>query len=149
MMDRPTRRHAPRSVLALAAAALAAAALASALASLDVFAPAASARSSDHGASFAVRCDFSHRSNDDPIVHQGHAGMAHSHDFFGNKTTDADSTRESLLGEETTCTRPKDTAAYWHPTVSWSGERLDSNRAVFYYRAGGKYHKSVKPSPRG
>jgi hypothetical protein len=37
--------------------------------------------------------------------------------------------------------------AYWLPTVSWNGEVLDSNRAIFYYRTGGKNHKNVKPFP--
>jgi hypothetical protein len=127
-----------------------AATLVAAVASLlAVLTPAASARSSDHGASFAVRCDFSHRAPDDPIVHPGMPGMAHSHDFFGNTSTSADSTHDSLLGQETTCTRPEDTAAYWLPTVSWGGVEVDSNRAVFYYRAGGKDHKKVKPFPAG
>ena len=131
-------------------ATLVAATLVAAVASLlAVLTPAASARSSDHGASFAVRCDFSHRAPDDPIVHPGMPGMAHSHDFFGNTSTSADSTHDSLLGQETTCTRPEDTAAYWLPTVSWGGVEVDSNRAVFYYRAGGKDHKKVKPFPAG
>ena len=55
-------------------------------------APTASAASNDHGASFAVRCDFTHRNSDDPIVHPGHQGAAHSHDFFGNISTKFDST---------------------------------------------------------
>lgn len=129
--------------------------LASVLALVAAFAPAASARSSDHGASFAVRCDFSHRLSDDPIVHPGVPGAAHSHDFFGNTTTDAfstygDGTEHDLLGKPTTCTRfEQDTAAYWLPTVSWDGAELQSDRAVFYYRAGGKNHKNVKPFPGG
>jgi hypothetical protein len=143
MMERSTRSYAAWAVVALAAATLA-----SVLALVAVFAPAASALSSDHGASFAVRCDFSHRLPDDPIVYPGKPGAAHSHDFFGNTTTDANSTYGSLLGQPTTCTRfEEDTAAYWLPTVSWNGTELDSNRAVFYYRAGGKNHKNVKPFP--
>jgi Domain of unknown function (DUF1996)/RTX calcium-binding nonapeptide repeat (4 copies) len=106
--------------------------------------------SSDHGASFAVRCDFSHRNSDDPVVHPGEQGAAHSHDFFGNETTNADSTYESMSapGTETTCTRPEDTAGYWIPTVSWSGQEKQANRAVFYYRAGDKDHTQVKPFAR-
>jgi hypothetical protein len=143
---------APRS--GVRAATLVAAAVFAAVASLlAVLTPAASARSSDHGASFAVRCDYvlepDRRLSDDPIVHPGMPGMAHSHDFFGNLTTNADSTYESLIGQETTCTRPEDTAAYWLPTVSWDGVEVDSNRAVFYYRAGGKDHKKVRPFPAG
>jgi Domain of unknown function (DUF1996) len=33
--------------------------------------------------------------------------------------------------------------------VRWNGNTLDSNRAVFYYRAGGKDHKKVKPFEAG
>jgi hypothetical protein len=94
-----------------------------------------------------VRCDVSHRAPDDPIVHPGHAGMAHSHDFFANTDTNHSSTYDTLREADTTCTRPEDTAAYWLPTVSWNGEVLDSNRAIFYYRTGGKNHKNVKPFP--
>jgi Domain of unknown function (DUF1996) len=107
-------------------------------------APAASAASSDHGASFAVRCDFTHRASDDPIVHPGHQGMAHSHDFFGNRSTKHNSTYKSLRAAGTTCTRQSDKAAYWMPTVKWNGKALESNRAVFYYRAGSKAHKKVQ-----
>jgi hypothetical protein len=116
-------------------------------------APAAYARSSDNGASFAVRCDFSHRNLDDPIAHPGEEGAAHSHDFFGNVTTNAHSTYENMLGQDTTCTHLEDTAAdtaaYWMPTVYWNGEQLTSNRAVFYYRTGGKNHTTVRPYPAG
>src|SRR5215211_3640599 len=117
--------------------------------------PAASALSSDHGASFAVRCDFSHRNSDDPIVHPGEPGAAHSHDFFGNVTTNADSTYQSMTlppdppETNTTCTRKEDTAGYWFPTVSWKDQNgtheLTPNRTIFYYRAGDKDHTQVKP----
>ena len=124
-------------------------------------APAASALSANHGASFAVRCPFSHRLADDPIVHSGMEGRAHSHDFFGNTTTNAYSTYQTMTtGIDphdppptppplTTCTRDEDTAGYWMPTLSWDGVVRDPNRAVFYYRAGGKDHRKVKPFPRG
>jgi hypothetical protein len=105
--------------------------------------------SADHGASFAVRCDFSHRDSDDPIAHFGHPGASHSHDFFGNRFTTARSGYKGLLAAGTTCSRSADKAAYWMPTVKWNGNTLDSNRAVFYYRAGGKDHKKVKPFPAG
>jgi len=124
--------------------------------------PAASALSANHGASFAVRCPFTrdppHRLSDDPIVYPDDPGAAHSHDFFGNVTTDAystygDGTEHDLLGKGTTCLRTGDTAAYWMPTVSWKDQQgthvLTSNRAVFYYRAGGKDHRKVKPFPGG
>jgi hypothetical protein len=112
-------------------------------------APDASAVSSDHGASFSVRCNFSHRASDDPIVHHSHPGKAHSHDFFGNRSTDAHSTLKSLRAAETTCTRAGDTAAYWIPTVKFNGRTLESKRAVFYYRAGEKDHRRIRPYPAG
>jgi Domain of unknown function (DUF1996) len=112
-------------------------------------APAASGASADHGASFAVRCDFSHRAPDDPIAHSGHPGASHSHDFFGNRSTNANSGYKNLLAAGTTCTRSADKAAYWMPTLKWGGKTLDSSRAVFYYRAGGKDHTKVKPFPAG
>jgi Domain of unknown function (DUF1996) len=112
-------------------------------------APAASAASADHGASFSVSCPFSHRASDDPIVFPGKPGAAHSHDFFGNESTDANSTYKSMLKAGTTCTRPLDTAGYWMPTVRWNGQIIKPDRAVFYYRAGGKDHRKVEPFEGG
>jgi hypothetical protein len=123
-------------------------------------APTATAASIDHGASFAVRCNFSHRLSDDPIKYPyppGNQGAAHSHDFFGNTTTRYNSTYDgaktgslSMIGQPTTCSRPEDTAGYWIPTVSWKDSKgklttLTSNRAVFYYRAGLKNYRTVQP----
>jgi hypothetical protein len=113
-------------------------------------APAASAASFEHGASFAVRCDFSHRKQVDPIVSPG-STSAHMHDFFGNRSTDASSTYKTMTATSvtTTCSRPEDTAGYWTPTVSWIDQKgtqtLTANRAVFYYRAGDKDYKTVQP----
>jgi len=99
--------------------------------------------------SFGVRCDFSHRSKDDPIVYPGKKGAAHSHDFFGNRSTNHNSTYESLLKASTTCTRPEDTASYWIPTVKWNGTNLTASRGIFYYRANGKTPATVMPHPAG
>ena len=62
---------------------------------------------------FVVGCGLSHESNDDPIIHPGHAGMSHHHIFFGNRSTDAASTAESLKVATTTCEDPADRASYW------------------------------------
>jgi hypothetical protein len=110
---------------------------------------AASAAIANQGASFSVRCDFSHRATEDPIVHFGHPGASHSHDFFGNESTNARSTYSSMLKGGTTCTRKQDKAGYWMPSLKWNGQRINPDRAVFYYRAGGKDHKKVKPFPAG
>jgi hypothetical protein len=61
-----------------------------------------------NGANFVVSCEFSHREQIDPIVGVGH----HMHDFFGNTSTAADSTLESLRDATsrpdggTTCPKP-------------------------------------------
>jgi hypothetical protein len=113
-------------------------------------APTASAASFEHGASFAVRCNFSHRAQVDPVVSYG-GTSAHMHDFFGNKSTNASSTYNTMraTGVATTCSRPEDTGAYWVPTVSWNDQSgphiLTANRAVFYYRAGNKDYRTVQP----
>src|SRR5215207_2112024 len=69
---------------------------------------AASAASSEHGASFAVRCDFSHRLSDDPIVYFNQPGKSHKHDFLGNTSTKASSTYQTMIAAPTTCSRPED-----------------------------------------
>ena len=91
-----------RAVLLMASMALAVllASGATFLAAL-VSARTASAASGSNGASFAVRCDFSHRNSDDPIVHPGAPGAAHRHDFFGNRSTKFDSTYESMVASTT------------------------------------------------
>ena len=115
-------------------------------------APVASAQAVEDptGANFVVRCGFSHRAQVDPIVDFGKRKSHHMHEFFGNKTTSANSTLESLRAAAsrrdhgTTCEpRPGntfgDTAAYWIPKVSWTDSRgttaLKASQTVFYYRA--------------
>src|ERR671917_1002256 len=103
-----------------------------------VNAPRASAQQEDgpaNEAAFSVRCDFSHRNNDDPIVHPGKRGAAHSHDFFGNRSTNYLSTYESLrAATSTTCLNPADKAAYWIPTLSWNDKVLKPTVGIFYYK---------------
>jgi hypothetical protein len=108
------------------------------------------------GANFVVSCGFTgidKRAAVDPIVDFG--GTAHHmHDFYGNTTTNANSTYQTLLAGGTTCEKPEDKAAYWHPTVSWTPNRgkpktLQASNTFFYYRAGLKDPASVKPFPAG
>jgi len=113
-------------------------------------APTASAQEeSENEPSFVVRCDFSHRNSDDPIVHPGEPGAAHSHDFFGNKSTNASSTYDTLRAADTTCSRSADKASYWIPTLKWAGRTLTAFRGAFYYRAAGKDPKTIKAPPAG
>lgn len=86
---------------------------------------------------FVVECAWSHSTDDDPIVHPGHAGASHLHDFFGNTTTAAASTYEELVDAPTTCQQRLDTAAYWAPAlVAADGRPIRPIAATAYYRAG-------------
>ena len=106
--------------------------------------------------SFVVRCDFiglpSGRKLDDPIVSPG-VDSFHMHDFFGNTTTNRNSTLESLRAGGTTCLNPGDKSAYWMPTATWTDSKgtrtLNANRGLFYYRAGGKADDTVELYPDG
>src|SRR5918999_6508509 len=72
-----------------------------------------------------VTCPHSHFNRDDPIVHPGHPGAAHQHEFIGNRTVDARSTYDGLVGAPTTCPQ-NDTAGYWFPAFFEGKRRMTS-----------------------
>lgn len=84
---------------------------------------------------FVVGCAYSHSGPYDPIVHPGHAGASHRHDFYGAAGTDADSTAASLRVGDTTCDKKTDTAAYWQPTLYDHGDVVVPVGLNAYYRA--------------
>jgi len=86
---------------------------------------------------FLSLCRPSHVATDDPIVHPGDPGASHQHEFFGNTTTNADSTYASLRAGSTTCRIAADTAAYWVPTLYDDGQRVAPLRINAYYLRGG------------
>src|SRR5215216_2857267 len=89
--------------------------LASVLTMAALLLPLGTARSSraETVPDFVSTCTFSHRAMDDPIVDPGRPGAAHSHDFFGNRTTQFDSTYDTMTVANTTCTRfDADKASY-------------------------------------
>src|SRR5437867_4353638 len=98
------------------------------LALAAVTAPLASAANgggpSLRGSNFYSNCPFSHASMDDPIVYPGQPGRSHAHTFFGNRSTNAASTRASLLRATTTCKPRADKAAYWVPTLFQNGREV-------------------------
>lgn len=99
---------------------------------------------------FVARCGYSHSAPDDPIVHPGHAGRSHRHDFFGATTTDARSTPASLRSSPTTCNKPADTAAYWAPTLLDGGVPVVPTTSAAYYRAApGVDPTTLQPHPDG
>jgi hypothetical protein len=125
-----------RCLLLLAGAVVAAAGVAGAAAQI---APATTQREDarSHGGGpkgyFAIGCAFSHRNDDDAIIHPGHAGMSHNHTYFGNRTTKASSTPASLRGQATSCRLAADTAAYWVPTLFVNGRPVNARGALVYY----------------
>lgn len=99
---------------------------------------------------FVSRCTFDHRASDDPIVKPSQLGASHSHDFFGNVSTNANSTYDSLRAAPATSCRPgDDKAAYWVPTLYLNDQPIAAGSAGFYYRSGRRDPKTVQPFPGG
>lgn len=97
---------------------------------------------------FSVRCDFSHMKQDDPIV-APRGTAVHMHEFFANRKTNRASTYSKMLGQPTTCRLPKDTAAYWAPTLTQHGVRVEPSHVLAYYRSVGALGGlNIKPYPR-
>lgn len=97
---------------------------------------------------FFVRCPYSHSANDDPILMPGRPGAAMLHDFFGNRTTNADSTSSTLMGGPTTCITTADASAYWTPALYDNGHRVVAKRAVTYW-LGASETGPTAPLPAG
>jgi len=118
---------------------------------LPAIAPGAgsSSRARQAEAFFVTPCTFTHRAPDDPIVFPGRPGASHLHDFFGNRSTNARSTRRSLDRAGTSCRNPADRAAYWVPSLIAGGNIVRPDHAQIYYRAGGKDPRAIRAHPRG
>jgi len=83
----------------------------------------------------------------DPIVDPP-AGTAHLHDFIGNRSTNADSTFESLVANtSTSCATPSYTSADWFPDIRETGQRrpVPVLHANVYYAGDG----TQEPFPDG
>ena len=99
---------------------------------------------------FVVDCGFSHRLSDDPIVKPAMPGASHSHDFFGNRSTNAFSTLETLRAGSTTCSRNgADLSAYWAPTLTDAGKAIPPWGMSAYYTTRGKQPGTIKAFPDG
>jgi hypothetical protein len=100
-----------------------------------------------NASSFIIACPYHHTLPDDPIVYPGQPGASHSHDFFGNTTTDAYSTADSMHAGSTTCANKGDLAGYWVPSAYLNGSRLMPSRVkAYYYR---KVSGTLTPFPDG
>lgn len=100
-------------------------------------------------AAFVVRCEFTHRAPDDPIVAPGTVAGSHLHDFFGNFTVDTTSTTETLLAGDADCNRRTDRSGYWVPTMLHAGRALIPIGSRVYYLGGSKLADTVQPPPNG
>lgn len=95
---------------------------------------------------FQIRCQTSHLKQVDPIVSPG-ARSAHLHEFFGNTTTDANSTYRSMVGGRTTCTAAADTAGYWVPSLISPGGQVVRARTILLYYRGAAGERTVAFPP--
>jgi hypothetical protein len=98
---------------------------------------------------FAVVCPLSHRAANDPVIYPGQPGASHLHNFFGNRTTNADSNGASLVGKSSTCRNPGETAAYWSPSVSDASGLVEPFEMVAYYSNGTVSPLSIESFPTG
>jgi Domain of unknown function (DUF1996) len=97
---------------------------------------------------FVADCAFSHRAADDPIVLHDMPGWSHSHDFFGNGSTDASSTLRYLRRSAGNCVPAQDRSAYWTPTLYRKGRALKAVHVQAYYQDFFRYGR-VLPFPPG
>ncbi|MFN8632799.1 MAG: DUF1996 domain-containing protein [Chloroflexota bacterium] len=98
---------------------------------------------------FATVCRFSHQASDDPIVYPNQPGKSHLHTFFGNTTTNASSSYDSLRAGATTCRTDEDASGYWVPALYRNGTEVQPISMKVYYRTGRHAPEDVQPFPAG
>ena len=95
---------------------------------------------------FQVRCMSTHVATVDPIVAPGQRSE-HEHEFFGNRSTNRNSTYRSMLRGRTNCSTKDDTAGYWTPTLFRpNGRRVRAQSLLIYYR--GERGEHTRPFPK-
>ena len=100
------------------------------------------------GFPLVVPCVFSHRNHDDPIAYPRRRGRSHDHTFFGNRSTNAFSSRASLRASgRTTCGLSADTSAYWAPTLFVGRRPVVPDLVVATYTR--RTSEPVAPFPAG
>lgn len=81
------------------------------------------------GGSFLITCRFVKFAEIDPLT-----GMAsHEHTFAGNLGVQMNSTKQQLLTQTTNCSDAKDHTAYWIPTFTKDGVKLQPYQVNAYY----------------
>jgi hypothetical protein len=87
------------------------------------------------GTIFNTNCNYSHTLADDPIVYPGKTGEAMVHDFFGNPSTNANSTYGTLSTQkDVTCDSLADRSAYWAPQLKRASGIIMPTFEKTYYR---------------
>jgi len=90
---------------------------------------------------FRGDCDYSHSNTGDPVMLPD-SSTAHMHDFFGNDTTDQNSTVDSLQKDSPyllskpsrlQCDRETNKSAYWVPRITWNNKEVKPRRSGVYY----------------
>ncbi|MFC4587707.1 DUF1996 domain-containing protein [Sphaerisporangium corydalis] len=100
---------------------------------------------------FNATCAYSHSRPDDPIVFPGLPGASHMHSFLGNRSTDALTTTQSLLGTTaTSCApAPADLSAYWIPTLYEHDRPVEPKGVIVYYGSRLTDASATVPFPLG
>jgi len=96
---------------------------------------------------FIIKCAPSHLAQIDPIVAPGGAS-GHLHEFFGNRSTNENSTYQSMVAAGTTCPHPKDTAGYWSPAlIGPDGKVVNASGISAYYKNDPVSYSNTVPFP--
>ena len=97
-----------------------------------------------------IYCGYDHSAPNDPIVFAGKPGASHSHDFFGSRNIDADTTAASLQDQPTTCSFKGDHTGYWVPSLRGpSGKLVAPTGMRVYYRGGDRDAEELRRFPPG
>ena len=107
----------------------------------------------DGDGAFRTSCTPSHMSFDDPIVYPGQTGRSHLHTFFGNTSTNASSTPDSIrnTGNSTCRGGIANRSAYWVPTMidTKDATPIAPTSVGVYYKNGIFDGSTVNPFPVG
>ena len=107
-----------------------------------------------YAGAFRISCEYSHMSNDDPIVFPGVPNATHHHTFFGSTAVNAYSTNETLrnAGNSTCAGGILNRSGYWMPSLinTNTGAPAKPTFIVVYYKAADdKSGAYIKAPPAG
>lgn len=102
-----------------------------------------------HG--FISTCPFVRSAAVDPIVFPGSTTDSHEHDFFGNTSTDEDTSTGSLVRSGTTsCEHADDLSAYWVPSAHQGGVKAEVlGTSMYYFTDKVRHRQQMQSMPTG